>query len=72
MAARLSADWQQVYGQPIYSLKTFVDPARFRGTCYRAAASVSPSPPTNRPAEGGEAQGPRASLGSSRSPSAGG
>jgi Domain of unknown function (DUF4338) len=37
MAARLSADWQQVYGHPIYFLETFVDPARFRGTCYRAA-----------------------------------
>lgn len=37
MAARLSADWQQVYAHPIYWLETFVDPARFRGTCYRAA-----------------------------------
>lgn len=37
LAARLSADWQQLYGHPIYFLETFVDPARFRGTCYRAA-----------------------------------
>jgi hypothetical protein len=37
MAARLSADWQQVYHHPIYWLETFIDPARFRGTCYRAA-----------------------------------
>lgn len=37
MAARLSADWQQVYGHPIYFVETFVDPERFRGTCYRAA-----------------------------------
>jgi hypothetical protein len=37
MAARLSADWQQIYGHPIYWLETFIDPARFRGTCYRAA-----------------------------------
>jgi hypothetical protein len=37
MAARLSRDWQQIYGHPIYWLETFVDPARFRGTCYRAA-----------------------------------
>ena len=37
MAARLSADWQQVYDHPIYWLETFIDPARFRGTCYRAA-----------------------------------
>ncbi|MBI4264475.1 MAG: DUF4338 domain-containing protein [Acidobacteria bacterium] len=37
MAARLSADWQQVYHHPIVWLETFIDPARFRGTCYRAA-----------------------------------
>jgi hypothetical protein len=37
VARVLSADWEQVYGHPIYYLETFVDPARFRGTCYRAA-----------------------------------
>jgi hypothetical protein len=37
MAARISGDWQQLYGHPIYFLETFVDPERFRGTCYRAA-----------------------------------
>jgi hypothetical protein len=37
MAARISDDWQQMYGHPIYFLETFVDPERFRGTCYRAA-----------------------------------
>lgn len=37
MAARLSRDWQQIYGHPMYWLETFIDPARFRGTCYRAA-----------------------------------
>ena len=37
MAARISDDWQQAYGHPIYFLETFVDPERFRGTCYRAA-----------------------------------
>ena len=37
MAARISGDWQRVYGHPIYFLETFVDPERFRGTCYRAA-----------------------------------
>jgi hypothetical protein len=37
MAARISDDWQQIYGHPIYFLETFVDPERFRGTCYRAA-----------------------------------
>ena len=37
MARVLSADWQRLYGHPIYFLETFVDPQRFRGTCYRAA-----------------------------------
>ena len=37
MARRISEDWQRVYGHPIYFLETFVDPQRFRGTCYRAA-----------------------------------
>ena len=37
LASRISADWQRIYGHPIYFLETFVDPERFRGTCYRAA-----------------------------------
>ena len=37
MVRRLSADWQQIYGHPVYFAETFVDPERFRGTCYRAA-----------------------------------
>jgi hypothetical protein len=37
MARQLSGDWEQVYGHPLYFLETFVDPERFRGTCYRAA-----------------------------------
>jgi hypothetical protein len=37
MARRLSADWERLYRHPIYFVETFVDPARFRGTCYRAA-----------------------------------
>jgi hypothetical protein len=37
VARRLSADWQALYGHPIYFLETFIDPERFRGTCYRAA-----------------------------------
>jgi hypothetical protein len=36
MSRRLSADWQRVYGHPIYFTETFVDPERNRGTCYRA------------------------------------
>ncbi|MDP2706054.1 MAG: DUF4338 domain-containing protein, partial [Burkholderiales bacterium] len=36
-ARMLSADWQRMYGHPIYFIETFIDPQRFRGTCYRAA-----------------------------------
>jgi len=37
MAARIATDWEQVYAHPVVWLETFIDPARFRGTCYRAA-----------------------------------
>jgi len=37
ISRRLSADWQAVYAHPIYFNETFVDPSRYRGTCYRAA-----------------------------------
>lgn len=37
MARQLPLDWQRIYGHPVYYLETFVDPGRFRGTCYRAA-----------------------------------
>jgi hypothetical protein len=37
IAKRISVDWQAVYAHPIYFLETFIDPQRFRGTCYRAA-----------------------------------
>jgi hypothetical protein len=34
---RLSRDWQAVYGHPVLLAETFVDTARFAGTCYRAS-----------------------------------
>jgi Domain of unknown function (DUF4338)/DDE_Tnp_1-associated/Transposase DDE domain len=34
---RLSPDWERYYGHPILLVETFVDAARFQGTCYRAA-----------------------------------
>ncbi len=37
VARVLSADWQALYHHPIYLLETFIEPERFRGTCYRAA-----------------------------------
>ena len=37
MARVVARDWEGVYGHGVYFLETFVDPGRFRGTCYRAA-----------------------------------
>ena len=34
---RINADWQQRYHHPLLLVETFIDPARFAGTCYRAA-----------------------------------
>jgi hypothetical protein len=33
----LSGDWLRLYGHPVYFAETFIDPGRFKGTCYRAA-----------------------------------
>jgi hypothetical protein len=41
---RLSADWERRYGHPLLLAETFVDSARFRGTCYRAAGWVALGP----------------------------
>jgi hypothetical protein len=37
MTRILSDEWQRVYGHPVYFAETFIDPTRYRGTCYRAA-----------------------------------
>jgi hypothetical protein len=37
MVKVLTRDWEAVYAHPLYYLESFVDPQRFRGTCYRAA-----------------------------------
>jgi hypothetical protein len=37
VARQIASDWQTLYGHPVYLLETFIDPERFRGTCYRAA-----------------------------------
>jgi SRSO17 transposase len=33
----ISKDWEKKYGHPIFLLETFVDPKRYRGTCYKAS-----------------------------------
>jgi hypothetical protein len=37
VCARLPQDWQEAFGHPVLLVETFVDPERFKGTCYRAA-----------------------------------
>jgi Domain of unknown function (DUF4338) len=37
VSRRLSADWERAYAHPVLFTETFVDPTRYRGTCYRAA-----------------------------------
>jgi len=37
MTGQLSQHWERLYGHPVYFAETFIDPGRFRGTCYRAA-----------------------------------
>lgn len=37
IARRISADWRQKYGHPVYLLETFVDRSLFKGVCYQAA-----------------------------------
>jgi hypothetical protein len=60
MARTLSRDWEQLYGHPVYYAETFVDPDRYRGTCYLAAnwivlgittgrGKAAPTPEPNRP-----------------------
>lgn len=36
-AKRIRGDWQERYGYSPVLLETFVDPTKYRGTCYRAA-----------------------------------
>ena len=37
MVRMLPAEWERIYGHPVYFAETFVDAPRFAGTCYRAA-----------------------------------
>jgi hypothetical protein len=47
-ARRLAADWEARYGVRPLLLETLVDPARFRGTCYRAANWLPSGQPVGR------------------------
>jgi hypothetical protein len=48
LCRRLSDDWRQKYGHPIYLLETFVQRERFRGVCYKAAGWVHVGVTTGR------------------------
>ena len=48
VSKRLGQDWQDRYGYRPVLLETFVDRARFRGTCYRAANWVCVGPTQGR------------------------
>ena len=37
VTSALPGDWERTYSHPVYFAETFIDPGRFRGTCYRAA-----------------------------------
>jgi hypothetical protein len=48
MSRQLSADWERAYAHPVLFTETFVDPTRYRGTCYRAANWVRMGQTTGR------------------------
>lgn len=35
--SRLSRDWEERFGKRLWLVETFIDPSRYKGTCYRAA-----------------------------------
>lgn len=62
VARSLSGDWQKVYGHPLYFLETFIDPQRFRGTCYRAANWMVLGSTTGRGKDDIHHRGPNRSI----------
>jgi len=53
ISKRITADWEQKYGHPIYLLETFVESGRFKGTCYQAANWIHVGKTTGRGRNGG-------------------
>jgi Domain of unknown function (DUF4338) len=62
VARMLSTEWEKVYGHPLYLLETFVDPGRFKGTCYRAANWIPLGLTTGRGKDDRAHSGPNRSL----------
>jgi hypothetical protein len=48
MARIVPGDWEKLYAHPVHWLETFIDPLRFKGTCYRAANWIALGPTTGR------------------------
>jgi hypothetical protein len=48
IARRIAADWQKRYHHALHLLETFVQPDRFRGTCYQAANWIRVGQTTGR------------------------
>lgn len=48
MTRVLSEEWERLYGHGVYFAETFVEPSRFRGTCYYAANWVYMGKTTGR------------------------
>jgi len=45
---RISADWLEKYGHPLFLLETFVEQQRFSGTCYQAGSWINTGQTTGR------------------------
>jgi len=50
---RISTDWENKYGHPVFLLETFVEISRFRGICYRASNWIRVGSTTGRGRDGG-------------------
>jgi hypothetical protein len=37
ISRQISEDWNNLYNHPVHLLETYIDPERFKGSCYRAA-----------------------------------
>lgn len=48
MARLLPEDWERIYGHRVVFIETFVDPSRYKGTCYRAANWIALGRTTGR------------------------
>ena len=62
MVRMLPGEWEKLYGHPVYFAETFIDAARFKGTCYRAANWVFLGRTTGRGKDDIAKRGPNRSI----------